>query len=56
MDEASYLCDRLAVMNEGKIVEIANSDTIYRHPREAYTQRLLASIPKGWRGERVAAM
>jgi peptide/nickel transport system ATP-binding protein len=38
------------VMNEGRIVEIANSDEIYRHPREEYTQRLLASIPKGWQG------
>jgi peptide/nickel transport system ATP-binding protein len=43
------------VMNEGRIVEIANSDDIYRHPREAYTQRLLASIPKGWHGGRAAA-
>jgi len=29
-------------------VEIANSDDIYRHPREAYTKKLLSSIPKGW--------
>jgi len=35
-------------MNEGEIVEIANSDEIYRNPREPYTKRLLASIPKGW--------
>jgi peptide/nickel transport system ATP-binding protein len=40
------------VMNEGAIVEIANSDEIYRNPREAYTQRLLASIPRGWQGAR----
>ena len=37
-------------MSEGKVVEIANSDELYRHPREAYTQRLIASIPKGWHG------
>jgi peptide/nickel transport system ATP-binding protein len=43
-----YIADEIMVMSEGKIVEIANSDDIYRHPREAYTQRLLASIPKGW--------
>ena len=47
-----YIADEIMVMNEGRIVEIANSDEIYRHPREAYTQRLLASIPKGWTGER----
>jgi peptide/nickel transport system ATP-binding protein len=43
-----YISDEIMVMNEGRIVEIADSDEIYRHPREAYTQRLLASIPKGW--------
>jgi peptide/nickel transport system ATP-binding protein len=45
-----YIADEIMVMSEGKIVEIANSDEIYRHPREAYTQRLLASIPRGWHG------
>jgi len=43
-----YISDRVMVMNQGEIVEIANSDDIYRNPREPYTQRLLASIPKGW--------
>jgi peptide/nickel transport system ATP-binding protein len=50
-----YIADEIMVMSEGKIVEIANSDDIYRHPREAYTRRLLASIPKGWHGGRAAA-
>jgi peptide/nickel transport system ATP-binding protein len=45
-----YISDEIMVMSEGKIVEINDSDEIYRHPREAYTQRLLASIPRGWRG------
>ncbi|MBK7744813.1 MAG: ABC transporter ATP-binding protein [Betaproteobacteria bacterium] len=48
-----HIADEIMVMSEGRIVEIADSDAIYRHPREAYTQRLLASIPKGWRGGRV---
>jgi peptide/nickel transport system ATP-binding protein len=43
-----YMSDQIMVMNEGRIVEIANSDEIYRNPREAYTRRLLESIPKGW--------
>jgi peptide/nickel transport system ATP-binding protein len=43
-----YISDEIMVMNEGRIVEIANSDEIYRNPREAYTRRLLESIPKGW--------
>jgi peptide/nickel transport system ATP-binding protein len=50
-----YISDQVMVMNQGEIVEIANSDEIYRRPREPYTQRLLASIPKGWHGERLVA-
>jgi len=45
-----YISDEIMVMNEGQIVEVANSDELHRHPREAYTKRLLASIPKGWQG------
>ncbi|CAG1010796.1 partial Oligopeptide transport ATP-binding protein OppF, partial [Burkholderiales bacterium] len=43
-----YISDQVMVMNEGVIVEIANSDDIYRAPKHPYTQKLLASIPKGW--------
>jgi len=35
------------VMNEGAIVEIADSDEIYLNPRQEYTRKLLSSIPKG---------
>ena len=50
-----YISDQVMVMNEGEIVEMADSDEIYRHPREPYTQRLLASIPKGWQGAKATA-
>jgi len=43
-----YISDQVMVMNEGEIVEIANSDEIYRDPKMPYTQKLLASIPKGF--------
>jgi peptide/nickel transport system ATP-binding protein len=43
-----YISDQVMVMNNGEIVEIANSDEIYRNPHQPYTKRLLASIPKGW--------
>ncbi len=43
-----YISDEIMVMNQGAIVEIANSDDIYRQPKHAYTQKLLSSIPKGW--------
>ncbi len=43
-----YISDKVMVMNEGVIVEMADSDEIYRHPREEYTRKLLSSIPKGY--------
>ena len=45
-----YISDQVMVMNDGKIVEMANSDDIYLHPQHPYTQKLLSSIPKGWDG------
>jgi peptide/nickel transport system ATP-binding protein len=43
-----YISDEIMVMNQGAIVEIANSDDIYLHPHHPYTKKLLTSIPKGW--------
>jgi peptide/nickel transport system ATP-binding protein len=43
-----YISDRVMVMSDGSIVEMADSDEIYRNPREEYTRRLLSSIPKGY--------
>jgi len=45
-----YFSDLVIVMNAGRIVEAANPDEIYRHPRDTYTQRLLAAIPQGIAG------
>jgi peptide/nickel transport system ATP-binding protein len=42
-----YISDRIMVMNKGRIEEIGDAETIYRHPRTAYTQGLIAAIPKG---------
>jgi peptide/nickel transport system ATP-binding protein len=49
-----YISDHVMVMNDGVVVEMANSDEIYLNPKQAYTQKLLASVPKGW-GTEVAA-
>jgi peptide/nickel transport system ATP-binding protein len=43
-----YISDRVMVMNRGEVVEVADSDDIYRSPQHPYTQNLLHSIPRGW--------
>jgi len=42
-----YISDRIMVMNKGKIEESGMADEIYFNPRSDYTQKLIASIPKG---------
>lgn len=41
----NMLADRVMVMHKGRIVEHGDADQIMRHPRNAYTQKLLASLP-----------
>ena len=42
---AKFLCDRIAVMNQGKIVEMGETQQIFSNPQQAYTQELLAAAP-----------
>jgi peptide/nickel transport system ATP-binding protein len=41
-----YLCDRVAVMERGRLVETGPVLEVCEHPREAYTQRLVAATPE----------
>ncbi len=47
---AAVLCDRIAVMYAGNIIELADQQTLFRNPRHPYTQGLLRALPR--RGER----
>lgn len=42
---ARFLCDRIAVMNAGKIVELGATAEIFDHPQHPYTQTLLQAAP-----------
>jgi peptide/nickel transport system ATP-binding protein len=44
-----FISDEVLVMKDGLVVEQANVEQILAAPREAYTQRLLAAIPRGYR-------
>ncbi len=42
---ARFFCDRIMVMNKGKIVEIGETESIFTNPQDPYTQKLLKAAP-----------
>ena len=42
-----YMSDQLLVMNQGKIEELGEADSIYESPQKEYTKTLIEAIPKG---------
>jgi ABC-type glutathione transport system ATPase component len=46
MAVVQHMCDRVAVMYAGRIVEMNDRDRIYREPQHEYTRALLSAIPE----------
>ena len=44
-----FISDEVLVMKDGVVVEQASAQEILAHPKQEYTQRLLAAIPRGYR-------
>ena len=41
-----FICDRIAVIHKGLIVEMADTEQLFRHPLHPYTRALLSAIPQ----------
>ena len=41
-----FICDRIAVIHKGRIVELAESEQLFAHPLHPYTKALLSAIPQ----------
>lgn len=42
---ARRLCSRIAVMKDGEVVELGETESIFRNPQNAYTKRLIEAVP-----------
>ena len=41
-----HVADNIAVMHSGRIIEYGEAQSVFLHPQQEYTQRLLQAVPK----------
>ena len=41
-----FICDRIAVIHKGRLVELADTEELFRHPMHPYTRALLSAVPQ----------
>ena len=52
MAVVNHLCDRVAVMQQGELVEIGARERVINEPTQAYTRQLLSAVPRVRRADR----
>ncbi len=45
LNVVKYFCDRILVLEQGRLAELGPADALYADPQAAYTKRLIAAIP-----------
>jgi ABC-type dipeptide/oligopeptide/nickel transport system ATPase component len=40
------ICDRIAILHQGEIVECGTTEQVFSRPQHDYTQRLIAALPR----------
>lgn len=53
MSVVRYMCDRMAVMCKGEVVEVGTSGEIFHSPSHSYTKTLLSSLPSIFKEKKV---
>ena len=41
-----FICDRIAVIHKGRLVELAETEKLFKHPLHPYTRALLSAVPQ----------